>query len=65
MKAFRSCVLTMEESHKRENCAYSIHQDVLPKEMVGMESEKNNTRSCNSHGANTDKADKGPSGICA
>jgi len=49
--------------HKRENCPYLIRQDVPPKEMVGMESEKNNTRSCNSHGANTDKADKGPSGI--
>ena len=49
--------------HKRENCSYSIRQDVPPKEMVVMESEKNSTQSRILHGVSTDKVGEGPSGI--
>ena len=49
--------------HKQENFPYSIHRDVLPKEMMGMESKKNSTQSCTSRGANADKAGEGLSGI--
>ena len=49
--------------HKRENCLYSIRQDMPPKETVVMELEENSTRSCISHGANADKAGEGSSGI--
>ena len=49
--------------HKRENCPYSIRQDVPPKKTVEMESEKDNSRSCISREVNADKADEEPSGI--
>ena len=49
--------------HKRENCLYSIRQDMPLKETVVMESEENSTRSCISRGANADKAGEGSSGI--
>ena len=49
--------------HKRENCPYSIRQDVPLKKTVEMESKKDNTRSCISREANADKVDEGPSGI--
>ena len=49
--------------HKRENCPYSIRQDVPPKKTVQMESKKDNSRPCISREVNADKADEGPSGI--
>ena len=49
--------------HKRENCPYSIRQDVPPKKTVEMESKKDNSRPCISREVNADKADEGPSGI--
>nr|POE89557.1 hypothetical protein CFP56_02278 [Quercus suber] len=49
--------------HKRENCPYTVRQEMPPKETTGMDSEKNCTWSCNSRGANADKVVEGLSGI--
>lgn len=46
--------------HKRENCPYLICQDVTAKETARVESEKDSTRSCNSHGEYADKVGVGP-----
>ncbi|KAL0002934.1 hypothetical protein SO802_016715 [Lithocarpus litseifolius] len=49
--------------HIRENCPYTIRQEVPPQETVGVESEKNSVRSCNLREATADKAGEGPSEI--
>nr|POF20891.1 uncharacterized protein CFP56_37509 [Quercus suber] len=59
----RLCFDCGRVGHKRESCPYTVRQEMPPKEMAGMDSEKNCTRSCNSRGANADKVVEGPSGI--